>query len=159
MNVTAYRNASNLNGTSVPLAEVAKKIIASQPLAEKTMRARTLVGKEYDDFKDTELMAIAYAGVFKPGHRHADRGTHKGRGVCRKNGLVEGSGLVFVEVDHLDDPYAEIRRLAGVESVALAYPSVSGKGVHAVIRVNPTPTTRRAYKAAWSAAMDACGLE
>ena len=116
-----------------------------------TTRARAILethgkGDEYDAHK-RGARAITWGGRF----------THRATA-----NLQAASGAVFIDIDGLANiqaAAAERARASLYPFTAIAYISLSGKGVHIVVRVNPKPTDAAEYAIAWAAAMTALGYD
>ena len=101
----------------------------------------------YETAKD-RLHAVTWGGAFNRRRTLAN--------------LRSASGLVFVEIDALASESAaadERARLAQLPFVWGAYASVSGRGVHCVAQVDPTPSSASDYSSAWEAVSRAVGYD
>ena len=145
--ITAFNGIRPEPVGALTLAQAAGAIRTDADLAAFTAEARRIltdVGKDaYNAFK-TDARAVTWAGEFK----HRD-----------ERSLITPSGLAFIDFDGDDraEAEAERARVSAYPFTAAAYLSLSGGGVHAIIRVDPPPATPAEYKAAWSAAMRATG--
>ena len=144
MGISVFRKANDPNprGT-LGIGAVVERIRSNGVLAARTAEARRILADEgkggaYRDYKAANLPGVTWAGEF------ASR---------RAASLTAASGLVFVESDDVSDAAAERDRLAVIPSVAVAYISVGGDGVHCAATVYPAPTADT-YIDAWTAAVD-----
>ena len=89
--------------------------------------------------------------------------TWGGRFTRRANANLQApSGAVFADVDDLDsaaEAEAERARVSAYPFTALAYISLSGRGIHVVARVTPIPSTPAEYTSAWTSVMTALGYD
>ena len=69
--------------------------------------------------------------------------------------LIEPSGLVCLDYDHLPDVDAVLARLRPVPYVFAAWRSISGDGIKLLVSVTPAPETPNEYTAAWRRAVGA----
>ena len=105
---------------------------------------------DYDKGKK-KLPCVSFAGTFPLGRA--------GKSPS------DASGLIFVEVDSHDGPppegwlESETARLAAYPAIVAVYTSAGGAGLHAVIAVDPVPTDRQSYRAAWAWATRELSLE
>ena len=116
--------------------------IATGTAAVRVAAVRAAYGKpEYDKQKEP-LPCIIYSGTFPEGRAG--------------KAPAQPSGLVFLEVDFHDGAppdgwlVEEKVRLAANPAVAAVYVSVGGRGLHAVVAVDPAPADRKQYPMAWA---------
>lgn len=117
------------SGTIRNIAELVKGYYTSagevDPLTELTHQLRKLAGSEKRKYKCKNLPFVTFGGVFSQ---------------RRANGLIEPSGLICVDLDHVTTRTrtpAEVRRLLAADNKAqplLCFISPSGDGVKAVYR-------------------------
>ena len=94
-----------------------------------------------DGLKTRSLAAFTFAGGFE--------------GRRSKATLKSHSGLVTLDLDHVDDAPAVRDAVAALPSTALSFRSPSGDGVKVVVRVAPIPASAAEHVAAWQAAASA----
>ena len=139
------------NEGDIHFTDAVSLIQTSSELAAFTARARAILA--------AQGKGAAYA-AFKTGAKGITWG---GRFTHRANAnLQAASGAVFIDIDGLANiqaAAAERDRVSAYPFTAITYISLSGLGVHSVIRVAPTPATPSEYKAAWTAAMTALGYD
>ena len=95
-----------------------------------------------------KLPAVTWAGTFPEGR-------------ARARPPQNPPGIVFHEMDHHGEGgpppgwlWAEKERLAANDSVVAVYVSCGGQGLHVLVAVTPTPTTKVQYRSAWTAALE-----
>ena len=115
--------------------------------AESVATVRAARGTDHYDKLKGRLPAVTWAGTFPEGR--------KGKTP------TEPTGIVFHEMDHHGEGgpppgwlWAEKERLAANDSVVAVYVSCGGQGLHVLVAVTPTPTTKVQYRSAWTAALE-----
>ena len=119
------------------------------PVRIKSPRAH-----QYDKAKNN----LAYwlpSGLWDTLHRHADGGKHAGASTpCDVNGLVQPSGLQFIDIDGLADAdaAAAVRDAVSlVPCITAAWLSASAMGIHAFALVDPPAANAADSYLAWGA--------
>ena len=141
----AYQNA----GKTVLLEAVAHGILTGafldKDLRSLTARARHLAADDdaYGAFKRTQLPGFTVSGIFEP--------------TRRAENLAKHSGLVVLDLDHLEDAVAARAIAAESPHVAAAFLSHSGSGLKVLVPVYPIPTNAADQRAAWQAAVEHLG--
>ena len=113
--------------------------------AESVATVRAARGTDHYDKLKGKLPAVTWAGTFPEGR--------KGKTP------TEPTGIVFLEVDDHEGARPsgwladEKTRLAAYPSTVAVYLSCGGAGLHAIVSVSPSPTTKAAYRSAWTAAL------
>ena len=113
-------------------------------LDEKTVQANRLAQGDPDVYKKfkAKLPAIAFSGTFDS--------------IPPTNeSLREHSGLVVIDYDDVPDVGDLKRQLAELPTVRLVYVSPSGRGIKAVMEVDPVPTSQGEHEAAFAACKEA----
>lgn len=107
-------------------------------LATQEARAALSRGdkKQYDRIKARSFMAPTFSGRFLPQRR--------------MDNLVEHSGLIGLDYDHIDDVDGLMELLAGVSSTYFAFRSPSGAGIKVFVPVEPKPLSNRENHYAWA---------
>ena len=120
-----------------------------EPVRIKSPRAH-----QYTKAKD----GLAYwlpSGLWNTLHRHADGGTHAGASTpCAENGLVQPSGLQFIDIDGLadaDEAAAVRDAVSLVPCIAAAWLSTSAMGIHAFALVDPPAANAADSYLTWGA--------
>ena len=176
MPIPMVRHARDNRPTLTTLGDTYRIIIegsgrtsSGELLTDATARQRALYAREVAATGCTTLEEVLSThGKDSPLYQNAraaarDRRTHKerfpaiipaaffdGRGRSAQH-LTELSGLVPIDLDHLDDAavernLAELRRLG---CCVLCYVSPSGSGIKAVIAVDPVPEDLAEYGVCW----------
>ena len=95
------------------------------------------------------------SGLWDTLHRHADGGKHAGASMpCAENGLVQPSGLQFIDIDGLADAdaAAAVRDAVSlVPCIAAAWLSASAMGIHAFALVDPPAANAADSYLTWGA--------
>ena len=95
------------------------------------------------------------SGLWNTLHRHADGGTHAGASTpCAVNGLVQPSGLQFIDIDGLadaDEAAAVRDAVSLVPCIAAAWLSTSAMGIHAFALVDPPAVNAADSYLTWGA--------
>ena len=95
------------------------------------------------------------SGLWDTLHRHADGGEHAGADTpCAVNGLVQPSGLQFIDIDGLadaDEAAAVRDAVALVPCIAAAWLSASAMGIHAFALVDPPAANAADSYLTWGA--------
>ena len=95
------------------------------------------------------------SGLWNTRHRHADGGTHAGASTpCAVNGLVQPSGLQFIDIDGLadaDEAAAVRDAVSLVPCITAAWLSASARGIHAFALVDPPAANAADSYLAWGA--------
>ena len=116
----------------------------SNNLDQKTVQANRLAQGDEDVYKKfkVQLPAISFAGTFSQ--------------IPPVNeSLLEHSGLVVIDYDDVPDVGDLKRQLAELPTVRFVYVSPSGRGVKAVVEVDPVPTSQDEHEAAFEACKEA----
>lgn len=83
--------------------------------------------KEYSKFKSSRLPAVTLSGIFE--HRS-------------KDGFMEHSGLMQIDIDNVGDYYKERFNIICEDSYTyIAFKSPGGNGIKAIVKVNPSIDT------------------
>ena len=104
-------------GRAGTLGDFLRLCIANKDTIERLRRAQTKEEKDY--IKHNHLPAATISGVFEPTRKEKE--------------LVKHSGLICIDIDHVDDTAAVMELLANMENVAYCSRSASGNGVFAII--------------------------
>ena len=117
--------------------------------------------KNYNGAK-RKLPASTTSGPFRPGHRHGETPplSHLEKFPdCRTTGLLEHSGLVIEDLDHLAahgaDPELLMEQFAAHPAVIGAHLSPSGDGIKVLMAVDPVPWDDKSHVRAWAGGRDA----
>lgn len=82
--------------------------------------------KEYNKIKVSKLPLVTLSGIFTE----------------RNNkGLQEHSGLIQIDIDHLENYDDTFKKLISDEFTYIAFKSPGGKGIKAIVKVNPSEST------------------
>ena len=145
--IKVYRKSYDTAGVTVSLDAVIRRIQSGDKrLDEKTRYCHATAHtapQAYKRYKEKNLPAVTFSGVFPPGKRKAQH-------------LLQHSGLVTLDIDDLEantipDLLAE---LAQLPQVVLAFVSPSGTGIKVIVSVNPIPRNDLAHKGAYQACLD-----
>lgn len=109
--------AKSSRGHAGTLGDFLRLCIANKDTIERLRRAQTKEEKDY--IKHNHLPAATISGVFEPTRKEKE--------------LVKHSGLICIDIDHVDDTAAVMDFLANMENVAYCSRSASGQGVFAII--------------------------
>lgn len=145
--LSAYRHSRDTKGVDVSLDAVVRRIqTGARGLDEKTKMCHVLAQTDkdaYRDYKEKELPAVTFAGIFPKGKRKA-------------NVLSVHSSLVVLDIDGLSEADIPLllSELSQLPQVKLAFISPSGKGIKIVVLVSPVPKDDAEHKAAWQACVD-----
>ena len=107
------------------------------------------------------LPAFITAGTFRPGHRHGEKPPpkHLERFPDCASGLLEHSGLIIVDLDHLMAHDADLELLllqfAAHPAVIGAFVSPSDDGIKVLMAVDPVPWDDESHVRAWAGGRDA----
>ena len=147
--LSVYKNSSDTTGVTVSLEAVINRITSgNKGLAEKTHMCRILKQTDppaYDAYKNSELPAAIFAGMFP-----------QKRGMRKAKHLVQHSGYIVLDIDGLTDTQIPdvLSEFAQHPYIRLAFVSPSGKGIKAVVKVDPVPRNDMEHKGAWQACVD-----
>ena len=84
--------------------------------------------KEYDLIKKDSIPCVTLSGTF----------THRDR-----KSLVSHSGLMQVDIDKVEDYDATFNKLCKDDYIYVCFRSPGGKGIKAIVKVNPSPDTHK----------------
>lgn len=84
--------------------------------------------KEYAGIKKESIPCVTLSGIFT----HRD-GTH----------LVKHSGLMQVDIDKVEDYELIFNKLCKDEYIYVCFRSPGGKGIKAIVKINPSPETHK----------------
>ena len=148
LTLSAYRNSYDTAGVDVSLDAVVKRIrTGDRGLDEKTQKCHRLLAnapKSYRAYKEANLPAVTFAGIFPYRKRLAEH-------------LSVHSGHIVIDIDGLmAEPIPDLLVVFSQHpNVVLAFISPSGEGIKLVCRVAPVPLNDNEHKAAWQACVDA----
>jgi len=145
--LSVYRNTKDTTGRQVTLSAVIKRIRdGGRGLDEKTRVCNALAAtapKKYKRYKENNLPAVTFSGIFPPYKRKAHFiETHSGRVTLDIDGLPQRL---------IPDLLAE---LAQMPEVLLAFVSPSGLGIKVIVRVDPIPADHIEHKGAYQACLE-----
>ena len=144
--IRVYRNSYDTAGVTASLEAVIKRIqTGDKGLDEKTRYCNALAitePKAYKVYKEKELPAVTFSGIFPKGKRKAKY-------------LSQHSGLIIIDIDGLTaEQIADLlAELAQMPQVVLAFVSPSGLGIKVVVLVNPIPRNDLEHKGAYAACL------
>ena len=117
--------------------------------------------KKYNAAK-SRLLPFTTAGTFRPGHRHGETPTPKHLKEypeCCTTGLLEHSGLVIEDLDHLAAHGADqellLEQFAAHPAVIGAFVSPSDDGIKVIMAVDPVPWDDESHVRGWAGGRDA----
>ena len=117
--------------------------------------------KKYNAAK-SRLLPFIPAGTFRPGHRHGETPSPKHLEEypkCCTTGLLEHSGLVIEDLDHLAAHGADLELLmeqfAAHPAVIGAFVSPSDDGLKVIMAVDPVPWDDESHVRGWAGGRDA----
>ena len=145
--VKVYRNSKDTHGSIVTLQAVRERILdGKRGLDEKTRYCNataTTDPQAYKPYKETQLPAVTFSGIFPKGKRKAQH-------------LVDHSGLITIDIDGLPPEQIPdlLAELAQMPHVVLAFVSPSGLGIKVIVRVDPIPANDLEHKGAYQACLD-----
>ena len=145
--ISVYRNSYDTAGVPASLDAVVRRIkTGDKGLDEKTRYCNALAitdPKAYKAYKEKELPAVTFSGIFPKGKRKAQH-------------LTQHSGNVTLDVDGLTAEQVPdlLAELAQLPQVVLAFVSPSGTGIKVILRVNPIPKNDLEHKGAYAACLD-----
>ena len=145
--VKVYRNSKDTHGSIVTLQAVRERILdGKRGLDEKTRYCNataTTDPQAYKPYKETQLPAVTFSGIFPKGKRKAQH-------------LVDHSGLITIDIDGLPQEQIPdlLAELAQMPHVVLAFVSPSGLGIKVIVRVDPIPANDLEHKGAYQACLD-----
>lgn len=150
MKLSVYRNSYDTAGVTASLEAVIQRITTGDKgLDEKTRYCNALAmtdPKAYKVYKEKELPAVTFSGIFPKGKRKAQH-------------LTQHSGNVTLDVDGLTaEQIADLlAELAQMPQVVLAFVSPSGLGIKVILRVDPIPLNDLEHKGAYQACLEFFG--
>ena len=145
--VSVYRNSFDTVGVTATLDAVIQRIqTGKNGLVEKTRCCNALAITEpakYKKYKEKELPAVTFSGIFPKGKRKAQH-------------LSEHSGYVPIDIDGLTAEQIPdlLAELAQLPQVVLAFVSPSGAGIKVIVRVDPIPQNDLEHKGAYQACLE-----
>ena len=117
--------------------------------------------KKYNAAK-SRLLPFIITGTFRPGHRHGETPSPKHLEEypkCCTTGLLEHSGLVIEDLDHLAAHGADLELLmeqfAAHPAVIGAFVSPSDDGLKVIMAVDPVPWDDESHVRGWAGGRDA----
>lgn len=128
--VSVYKNSFDTIGATFSIETIRKRIKDGRKgLAKKTEKCRYLAKndkKAYKDFKEANLPAPTFAGIFPPGKRQA-------------RSIKQHSGLIVLDFDDIPDIPSLLVELSQRPEIVIGFISPSGNGVKIVVPLNPIP--------------------
>lgn len=84
--------------------------------------------EEYNNIKKEEIPCVTLSGIFN--YRSG-------------NGLVSHSGLMQVDIDNVEDYEGIFSKLCKDDYIYVCFRSPGGKGIKAIVKINPSPDTHK----------------
>jgi hypothetical protein len=137
--ISFFHGATNVTPAKVVTIDTALEAIrtgAYRPVIERLRQLRTTRGEHAYKTAKTRLDAVTFCGTFAP--------------TRAKSNLVQHSGLVHGDLDHLPDVQAVKQALCADPHTAYCFLSPGGDGLRLGVRVAPVADDV-AYKHAWQA--------
>lgn len=145
--ISIVKNARDTMPRTITLADAVKAITGPNNAVHVAEIRRAIAEGRADDARKLKcsIQGIMFAGEF----------TRR-----RANAITRHSGLLVLDFDHLDEPERHRNRIGTDPHAALCFVSPSGKGLKAVVRIDPDPAGHGAlFDAARAYYMQEYGLE
>ena len=89
---------------------------------------RTGSKEEYNNIKKEQIPCVTLSGLFN---------------YRSSNGLVSHSGLMQIDIDNVDDYETTYSKLCKNDYIYVCFRSPGGKGIKAIVKINPSPETHK----------------